>query len=147
MNCDSVQNRLSAYVDGELGRQEAELVRSHLAACSSCHDEMVALAELKAALSSSFIPEPSFGFEDRLVANVMGRAQDAPRRRLTIGWVTATAAAFALLAGILSMRAVRLESQVASNPTQFEFARDQAYAAGSDPFTGGGVLPASYEAR
>lgn len=147
MNCDAVEKRLSAYVDGELGRQEVELVRSHLANCSSCHEEVVALADLRAALSTSFVPEPSFGFEERLVANVMGRTQELPKRKLALGWVTATAAAFALLAGILSMRAVRLESQVASNPTQFEFARDQAYAAGSDPFTGGGVLPASYEAR
>lgn len=147
MSCDAIRSRLSTYVDGELGSGEAALVRAHIAQCASCHAEAIAMSDLKAAILANPVPEPSVGFEEKLVSHVMGGRAETPRQRLPLGWLTATAAALALFAGILSMRAVRLESQVASNPPQFEFARDQAYAAGSDPFTGGGVLPANYESR
>jgi len=40
MNCEDLQSRLSAYIDGEVSAEEAELIREHLSICSDCaHEE------------------------------------------------------------------------------------------------------------
>ncbi len=50
MNCETVSNRLGAYLDGELGEQEAAEVGRHLEACPRCAAELEALRELDEAL-------------------------------------------------------------------------------------------------
>src|SRR5215510_7857936 len=39
MKCDDCVNLLEAYVDGEVGEQQAESVRTHLMTCSACENE------------------------------------------------------------------------------------------------------------
>lgn len=39
MKCDDCVNLLEAYVDGEVGEQQAESVRTHLMTCSACESE------------------------------------------------------------------------------------------------------------
>ncbi len=46
MNCSEVQERLSAYHDGELSPDLAAEVAAHLADCSSCAAELVSFSEL-----------------------------------------------------------------------------------------------------
>jgi len=51
MKCDDCVNLLEAYVDGEVGEQQAESVRTHLMTCSACENEfelLTAEAELYA---------------------------------------------------------------------------------------------------
>ncbi len=44
MNCEKVIGQFSAYLDGQLTAAEREAVRSHLADCARCRDELDALA-------------------------------------------------------------------------------------------------------
>lgn len=46
MNCSDVQQRLSAYHDGELPPAEATQVASHLAGCASCAEELASFEQL-----------------------------------------------------------------------------------------------------
>lgn len=53
-------SRLSAFVDGCLGAEEAERVMAHVAACGACADQLAAEREARRALSSAadVVPEP-----------------------------------------------------------------------------------------
>ena len=75
MNCKSVQIYLSAYLDGELRGPESLQVREHLSACSECRAEELQLRALKQMLQGLPTYTPAQDFEDRLVANVMRRAE------------------------------------------------------------------------
>ena len=43
MDCEKVQENLSAYLDGELSPQEADAVRAHLESCEDCAAEAESL--------------------------------------------------------------------------------------------------------
>jgi anti-sigma factor RsiW len=63
MNCERVQNLLSAYVDHELSPDEQRVVRAHLVGCSACsaeHETLVALKGRLSALESLEVPEDFF---------------------------------------------------------------------------------------
>jgi len=71
MNCKSVQNRLSAYVDRELGGDELLQIRAHISACPDCQAEADALRSLKFLLNGMGCPEPPEGLSERLSASVL----------------------------------------------------------------------------
>jgi|GEM_PF-3134281 len=47
MKCKDVRRLLVAYLDGELAPKEQEAVRDHLAECTSCREELAALASTR----------------------------------------------------------------------------------------------------
>ncbi len=43
MNCRKIKELISVYLDGELGGQEQRLLKSHLATCRQCREEVEAI--------------------------------------------------------------------------------------------------------
>ena len=80
MNCKSVQNRLSAYLDRELGGDELLQMRAHLSMCTECRTEAEGLRSLRALLGGMAVPEPPTDFAARLTANVLKQKVEEPRR-------------------------------------------------------------------
>lgn len=154
MNCKSVQTYLSAYLDGELCGQESLQVRDHLMKCGECQAEEQQLRTLKQMLRGLPTYTPNAGFEDRLVASVMGKAIGRPvlRLHLNFRWQMATGM---VAAGILIALAVTKLTErsvpganalpVATRDSSFEISRDQLFMAGNDPLSGNRfVVPTSY---
>jgi anti-sigma factor RsiW len=92
MNCKSVESRLSAYIDRELGGDELLEIRAHLSCCPACREEAEGLKSLKMLLGSVPCPEPPDGLCDRLTVNMLRERYEEPRRTLR--------ASFAMFAGI-----------------------------------------------
>jgi hypothetical protein len=53
MNCQEVDQALAAYLHGEVGRSERELIRAHIAQCQRCQAELSRLSELQSDVSRS----------------------------------------------------------------------------------------------
>ncbi|HEY3297485.1 MAG TPA: zf-HC2 domain-containing protein [Armatimonadota bacterium] len=51
MNCHSIQNKISAYVDGELPGIEMLSIRKHISACKECESELDSILLVKRSLS------------------------------------------------------------------------------------------------
>ncbi|TDQ54747.1 anti-sigma factor family protein [Actinorugispora endophytica] len=69
--------RLSAFVDGELGHGDRDRVLSHLAKCEACRFEAEMLRTLKRRLHALGAPEPGSDFLGRLSA-LSGTGRAAP---------------------------------------------------------------------
>ncbi|MCD4829456.1 MAG: zf-HC2 domain-containing protein [Candidatus Cloacimonetes bacterium] len=80
MQCERIEQRLGAFLDGELSPAEAQEVRAHLMACTSCQQ---ALRELKSldAFMSDYEDEPLPPTLERKLAAIGHK----PMRRLR--WV------------------------------------------------------------
>lgn len=142
MTCKQIESRLSAYVDQELSRSESSLIRAHLHECEACAEVANALARVKDLLSAQPEIEAPFGFEDRLVRAVFDQPVVAVRR-FRLAWAGSAAFVFAFVGAWMYLQAVDargvdLQNQTAS--TDFNLARDQAYAASGDPFAGNTVI-------
>ncbi|MCX7799645.1 MAG: zf-HC2 domain-containing protein [Fimbriimonadales bacterium] len=147
MNCRNAQAKLSALLDGELGGNEALLVREHLRQCARCSAEWRELRALKLALGQLTDAEPPAGLEDRLLAAV--RRQGSERRTIRL-WVPAAAAAAAACATLALLQAASSEPRqtvvqrtLPPVPSTFEVDRDQAYVSAADPFGPGPVILAA----
>jgi len=79
MNCKTVESRLSAYIDRELGGDELLQIRAHLSSCKSCREEAEGLKALKMLLGSVQCPDPSEDLAQRLTASVLRERFDSPR--------------------------------------------------------------------
>jgi anti-sigma factor RsiW len=69
MSC-TVEDDLTAYVDGELSIVEAARVRTHLATCSGCQATEALLRRTVAELSALPAFEPSVGLRRRVLTEV-----------------------------------------------------------------------------
>lgn len=150
MNCNAVQSRLSAFVDGELAGRDMLVIREHLRSCPVCSREAEDLAAVKRAVSLCGSVTIADDLESRLLSAI-DRVDRARRvRRPVFAYGFATFALFAIV-GFSWFRANRVEAEEARALRQvesFEVARDQAYVAGSDPLAGDvGVLTVSYGQR
>jgi len=82
MNCKSVQGRLSAYLDRELGGDELLQIRAHISMCRECRAEVDGLRALKSLLGGIQCPEPPDDLARRLTANVLRHRIEEPRHTL-----------------------------------------------------------------
>ncbi|MDI2128948.1 anti-sigma factor family protein [Yinghuangia seranimata] len=62
------EDKLAAYVDGELGHEAREKVLAHLAQCAECRAEAEEQRRVKALLAQSRTPAPSTDLMARLLA-------------------------------------------------------------------------------
>lgn len=81
MNCKSTVGMLSAYIDRELGVDERNAVRLHLADCERCRVEERDLRALKGLLLGVRAPEPAADFEHRLMSRLHQEAAAPARPR------------------------------------------------------------------
>lgn len=92
MNCQEVDQSLAAYLHGEVGRSERELIRAHIAQCPRCQAELSRLTELQNDVSRSLhaaadSATPSPAAWARLQASLAPQRQPtlADRVRQTLG--------------------------------------------------------------
>lgn len=78
MSCDSFKMLLSAYVDGEVDKNERVTIESHLATCQNCSAELDKFTRLKAFFSHLEIKEPAIGFRRRLSTRLMTAQHTKP---------------------------------------------------------------------
>jgi predicted anti-sigma-YlaC factor YlaD len=146
MNCKSVQIYLSAYLDGELCGHECLQIREHLCGCRECREEELQLRSLKSMLRGLPTYAPTEGFEDRLVANVISRAERRSMLPWNLDWrvasglaVAAAVAAFTLFQ-ITERRmpdGTHTETPVAKlNGIELDLAQDQWFMSSNDPLNG-----------
>lgn len=95
MNCDLWQDKIDAFVDSELGADEARDFNQHLRSCAACAQETFARQRLKAETrlaGQRYVPSSEFA--EKVAQRV------APRRKRSFVWmpVFASAAAVLLLA-------------------------------------------------
>lgn len=152
MNCKSVQNILSAYLDAELSGNEMLRVQKHLESCECCRQEETELLMLKDFLTSTPAVEPPSDFEERLCSAIF-----APKKTETARWMESwsfvsgvaliTAATTLLVINhVHSVQAISAEPR-ADRVMARELQRDQTLA-GSDPFFDSTLITqTSYDGR
>ncbi|NMB59616.1 MAG: hypothetical protein GYA12_10625 [Chloroflexi bacterium] len=66
---DPIQNKLGAYMDGELNRQERLEVERHIETCAACREEIQELTRVSNLLHDARLPEftPANDFKTRLM--------------------------------------------------------------------------------
>ncbi len=112
MNCKNVQSLLSAFIDEELSGREMLDIREHLSECADCSQELRCVEGVKRLLGATRVPEPSAGFEDRLVSRVLAAAPAPSEKRISVLALTGIAAA-SMLATMLLLNSIHREAPVA----------------------------------
>ncbi|MGQ0645840.1 MAG: anti-sigma factor family protein [Elusimicrobiota bacterium] len=88
-NCEQASARLSAYADGELGREEARAMARHLAFCGPCLAEVRELERAKEVLAGerggSLSEAESAELEAAVLARLSEKPALRPRRALALG--------------------------------------------------------------
>lgn len=142
MTCKQIESRLSAYVDQELSHVDSARVRAHLHDCAACNEVAAEMSRVKQLLAAIPEVEVPVGLEDRLQRAVFGEPVRAARR-FRIAWAGSAAFVCAFAGAWMWLQAadardIDLRNQTAQS--DFNLARDQAYAAGGDPFAGNTVI-------
>lgn len=153
MTCKSALVNLSAYIDRELGTEDANALREHLVDCPSCKSEEIELRQLKSLLEHLPSHEPRAEFEERLIASVF--REDVPSQVKTRGPVLHSVMTFAAVAacvmavtlGLMRYQSAQKSPTNAPEDISFEVHRDQMYAVGADATSGPLVVPANYGTR
>ena len=105
MNKCPPEEKLGAYLDGELLEPEAAAVGAHVAACAACADEVAAFRELDGLAASLPTPKVSDAEWQASWAAISSRvvhARLAAGRRVwrgRVAWLAAAAASVAVVAG------------------------------------------------
>jgi len=76
MYCDQIQERLSTYMDGEIGQDVRAQIDEHLASCGSCREALARLRQVDAFLGSACAPCMSEGFAGRVMAQAREHATE-----------------------------------------------------------------------
>jgi anti-sigma factor RsiW len=82
MTCQKVRENLWDYHRGQVSRETAHLVRSHLETCPDCAAELQVLGQVDGALDGLAVMEPSPYFDQKLNAKL----DEAERQSSVWGW-------------------------------------------------------------
>ena len=83
MNCERMEGRLIAYLDGRASRTERREVEAHLAACVACRTRAEEFRRLWDVLDEVPVEQPSPAFDARLRARVAAE----PARASVWSWL------------------------------------------------------------
>ena len=100
MKCDTVQELLPKYQDGDLIAEQHSIVEEHLCTCESCAGELAQLervVELVVSLESLDAPAD---FTTNVMASITGELEEETERPVIGWWLAATGLAVSVL-GIL----------------------------------------------
>ena len=106
MKCRQVQDKLSAFQDGELNSHERERVSDHLESCPACRERYAEMEKVWQALGDlkEILPEP--GFYGQLVKRI-NESSETPSpagmqwlsQCLSSSWITSTLLVVGVLMG------------------------------------------------
>jgi len=82
MDCEGLQEELSAYVDGELEPDDRARVEAHLGACEACAEEVAAFRSLKALVARSRRQEEEAPATLQVLPDVIGSLPTTARPHL-----------------------------------------------------------------
>jgi len=97
MKCNSYQDLLAGYLDGNLGIGEKEALEEHLAGCPACRDELAAMQVFWERLGRITAPVPSAALSYRLRAMLDTYRETVQLRRY---WWPLAYSAAAMLTGL-----------------------------------------------
>ena len=147
MNCKSVQSRLSAYLDRELGGDELLQIRAHMSICRECQSEAEAIRALKALLGGIHCPEPPKDLAERLTANMLRQRYEDPRRTVRVSALMfAGVTACSILATLLVLSMGQGRRPGPADANRFGVSSSSAVPDGSfggDGFGSGPILSAA----
>jgi predicted anti-sigma-YlaC factor YlaD len=75
MNCKKVQNKLAAFLGGQLNGEEAHGVRKHLASCTSCSSALSATDRIETLTVMDELVEPAPDLQERFRARLEAHRQ------------------------------------------------------------------------
>lgn len=143
MNCDDVQSRVHAYLDGELGPVESAQIEKHLDQCPNCMPIYQQAQALRAALhaQATYFTAPD-GLDSRIRSALRAGAPQNTRTVVWKRWGLGAALAFAAVATwsltlLLSTPSVqhRLLREVVSDHVRSLMAQHLTDVASSDEHT------------
>ena len=115
MDCQSVFDRLSADLDGELPPAEAAVVRRHIQICAECSRTRGQLETARSAFRAIALEPVGDNFDD----GVFRRLRDGHQLRR---WLLAAAGVAAVLGIVLLLRAPRSAQGIVGGPRTLSFA-------------------------
>lgn len=136
----AASQRLSAYLDGELGAAERRAVDSHLRTCPICRRDLAELERVKALLGALPEVEPPAGLladirrEVQRPAPVLGPWGDWLRAAFRRPAVAAAVALLVVLLIALPMAKGRIDRLQAANVGVDVYVREHALLSATDPF-------------
>ena len=131
MSCNTVQAKLSAYLDGEISGVEMQQIRQHVNACASCQEEFNTLRSVQSALRDlPATPEPP----DFLVEKIHRSVAASRPSYLRLAFLVAVPAL--CWAIFVSTRPDHEKIQDRDLIINRQLDKDQIFDAGSDPTTG-----------
>ena len=102
MECDTYQEQMSLWIDGQLTEDEIRHIETHTAACASCRTYLDTLRRLDRLLSTAPMIAPVPGFTERFQTRLVTRRR---RSRTWAGLLTLTLATLVLLLGAMAVLA------------------------------------------
>ena len=115
MDCQSVFDRLSADLDGELPPAESAAVRRHIQTCTECSRTRGQLEKARSAFRAIALEPVGDNFDD----GIFRRLRDGQQRRR---WLSAAAGVAAVLGIVLLLRAPRPAPGIMGGPRTPSFA-------------------------
>ncbi len=126
MNCERMENRLIAYLDGKASAADRREVEAHLAACGACRTRAEEFRALWSVLDEAPPAQPSPAFDARLRARVAAEparasvwAWLAPSPRLALA--VTLLAVFSVWLSSLPPTTTPVQTQQAAAPAEAEF--------------------------
>lgn len=122
MHCREVDASLTAYLHGEVGRSERELIRAHMAQCERCQRELARLSAVQTHVSRALHVtadgvKPSPHAWSRLQANLALQRRPSLNQRVRQAFSSALFGQTTLLRGMMLLASVILISAVAVSTT------------------------------
>ena len=118
MNCESIKELISPYIDAELERVEIIQVEKHTAECEKCKKLLSDYQNISYSVRSIPIPKPS--------EKVLRRILLFPRRRVYLLRRLALGASFMIILGSLMIPLLRTEEKIAEeNPKEYYIVREE----------------------
>lgn len=106
MPCDEMRDRLSPYLEGELGESERKALEAHLGECTDCAALLTVLREGVASLRAMPEADPPAHLARRIQEAVAQKAAERSRPRTAWGWTWmpafAAAASFLVMIGLIA---------------------------------------------
>jgi anti-sigma factor RsiW len=128
MKCNDAQQRIKAYLDGELSAREAEAISAHIKSCASCSKEAALLSRAWEILLELTGPETVPDLVPATLSRIMAEPDASFLRRLYRWLLPAPAPAFAAIALILGLFiGVRLGTLISTGYTEPGATEDPLY--------------------
>lgn len=118
MNCESIKEFISAYIDAELERTDIIKVEEHIGKCKNCSDTLKSYQNISYSICSIEIPKPS--------EKVLKRIIFFPRRKVYRLRRIAVSASLLLILGTLLAPVFRTEETIAQEtPKEYYIVKEE----------------------